>query len=269
MTGYDVITPDRSQRRTGFEYQDMIEAWAYWLFSEDLDIKNDGPIVYLRGIDFPPSPDQRSYNGQPVVRLGLRSLQMSDDQALFLAVICTAADEIDDRARTLRERINIVWQAIKRGDNPPSKDQVMVDGSPLKINGNDLREFQVYSRDFILHVPSISYGRSLKDFLDIPISTAGDRRVVVGGYFVVLKFEKHQKPESHTVVFQGKGPNGYIASGVYRINVVPSEIGLGTRTAFPDNAVFRSLLQQVTKRFNDLEIDEVEYNEIKENFGAQ
>ena len=54
------------------------------------------------------------------------------------------------------------------GDDPPTTKQVLIDGEPLVIGSNqesDLQAFLTWSRDFVLHVPDVPYGKSLKDYL--------------------------------------------------------------------------------------------------------
>ena len=173
MANYEVIKPEESQRHVGRSYQDLIESWAQWIVSDNLDAHNYGNVIFLRGMDFPPSPERIGYSGQPAMMIGTRSLSIvAKNQYLFLPVICTFVNEIDDHAKTIQEQSYLIWRDTREGDNPPSKNQILIDGEPLNIAGPDLSGFLTWSRGFTLHVPDVPYGRSLKDYLDIPISTA-------------------------------------------------------------------------------------------------
>jgi hypothetical protein len=226
LTDYDVIGPRDSFAKIGRTYQDLMEAYAQWLLSDSPDDHNNGDVVFLRGVDFPETPERLGYNGQPVMKVGNRALNIYDGQYLFRPVICTIMNDIDDGKKTVQDRYFSVWRDTLQGDNPPSTSQIRIDGEKISLGGpTDLSDFLTYSRDFTLHVPTVPYGRSLKDYLDTPI-TPGRSQAVIGGYCILFKFKSHRKPESHTILFEGRGVQGpqgqYVSSGLYQVNVSPS-----------------------------------------------
>ena len=170
LTDHEVILPAECYNKIGRTYQDLMESYAQWLVSDNPDDHNNGDVVFLRGIDFPDIPEKLGYSGQPIMKVGTRALNISDDQYLFRPIICTIANDIDDGKKSVQDRYFSVWQDTIHGDNPPGLNQLLIDGKRLDVRAEDLSDFLTYSRDFTLQVPNVPYGRSLKDYLDTPIS---------------------------------------------------------------------------------------------------
>jgi hypothetical protein len=282
MEDYEVIRPEESQRFIGRSYQDLIESWAQWFVSDNLDAHNYGDVIFLRGFDFPPSPEQIGYSGpQPAMMIGTSSLSIvAKDQCLFLPLICTMVNEIDDHAKTIQERSYLIWRDTREGDNPPSTNQIVIDGKPLHIEkkqedknkkpeaGSDLSGFLTWSRDFTLHVPDVPYGRSLKDYLDTPISTTGDLKAMIGGYAILFRFT-HTEPKAHSLIFHARGiqgPSGqYYSSGVYTIYASsPSTAKLpATLPKTQNKIVIQRMLHVLDNRKEKKELSDDEYEDLK------
>jgi hypothetical protein len=270
MADYEVIRPEESQRLIGRSYQDLIESWAQWIVSDNPDAHNYGNVIFLRGMDFPRSPERIGYSGQPAMMIGTRALNIvAKDQYLFLPVICTFVNEIDDRAKTIQEQSYLIWRDTMEGDNPPSTNQIFIDEEPLDRAGSDLSGFLTWSRGFMLHVPDVPYGRSLKDYLDIPISTPGDLQTMIGGYAILFRFTD-EVPKDHSLIFHARGIQGpagqYLASGVYTIHVSPSPPStsrlFGTSTILSET-VKQRMLHELDNRKEKGEISNEEYDKLK------
>jgi hypothetical protein len=269
MPDYEVISPENSQTHVGRSYQDLAELWTQWFISDNPDAHNYSNVVFLRGVDFSESPEKTGYSGQPAMMVGTRSLSISCDQYLFLPVICTIINENDDNAKTAQERSYLVWDDTNAGDNPPAINQINVDEKPLDTQG----PFLAYSRDFILNVPDVPYGRSLKEYLDIPLTKTGNFQAMTGGWWLLFKFkeEAHKQPKTHSVAFQAQGIRGpfgqYIASGIYTINVSPS----GKQTLLPPALapiVKQNMHRALENRKQKNELSEDEYNKLKNVINA-
>jgi hypothetical protein len=280
MVDYEVIRPEESQRLIGRSYQDLIESWAQWFISDNLDAHNYGDIIFLRGFDFPPSPEQIGYRGpQPAMMIGDRALSIGEDQYLFFPVICTMVNEIDDHAKTIQERSYLIWRDTREGDNPPSTSQILIDGESLHIKKKqedknekqeaDLSGFLTWSRDFTLHVPDVPYGRSLKDYLDTPISTTGDLQAMIGGYAILFRFTEAE-PKTHSLIFHARGIQGqsgqYYSSGVYTIHVSspPTSRLSATLPQKLSKTVMQKMLHVLENRKEKKELSDDEYNDLRQ-----
>src|SRR5688500_15499774 len=131
LTDYEVIKPSDCYSRIGRTYQDLMEAYAQWLVSDNPDDHNNGDVVFLRGVDFPDSPEKLGYTGQPVMKVGLTALNITDDQYLFRPVICTIVNDVDDGKKSVQDRYFSVWQDTLHGDSPPSANQIRIDEKRL------------------------------------------------------------------------------------------------------------------------------------------
>jgi hypothetical protein len=275
VTGYDVILPQDSLKKAGRSYQDLAEANMQWLVSENPDDHNDAEVVFLRGMDFPGADENITYSFHPATMVGDRSLNIMDIQYLFLPVVFTCATDIDDRAMSVQERNYLAWRDTREGDSPPSVDQVRIDGKSVNLGARklDLSDFLVYTRDFTLRVPTVPYGKSLKDFFDIPMAEPGDRQASIGGYFILFKFKSHVSPEIHTLSFEAQGVRGpkglYLASGLYTINVSPTTNRIFTTGGIRPHGIgdsFKDRMRALIKERNRTgRIGANEYGELVKN----
>lgn len=221
---YRVIKPEQSLSEVGLSYQDLLEMWTTWFISDNPDGRNySNKVLFLRGLDFPESLEKIGYSGQPAAMVGTHSLNISEDQYLFLPVINTFVID-DEHAKTVQERNFILWRDTSAGDNPPQSSQITIDKEHLNS-----QLFFTISRDFTLEIPDVTYGRSLKDYLDIPLTVTGERRAAAAGWCILFKFTPPAgEAKSYSVAFHARGvidPFGqYYAAGIYTINVSPSEL---------------------------------------------
>jgi hypothetical protein len=263
MVDYEVIKPEESQSKVGRSYQDLLGSWTTWFVSDNPDAHNYGnSIIFLRGLDFPlESTEKIGYSGQPAVMVGTRSLNISTDQYLFLPVINTFVIN-DGDIKTAQERRYIISRDTKAGDNPPLASQIKIDNVPL----DPPQLFLTWSHDFVLHVPDVPYGRSLKDYIDTPLTVPGDFQANAAGWCILFRFT--QPNTSHTVAFYARGilePFGqYFASGIYTINVLPSSPQQKLPSSRGAPATIKQKLRgtiEITKQKNGLPDDD-EYNRL-------
>jgi hypothetical protein len=253
---YNVILPADSFKEVHRTYQDLAEACMQWLVSENPDDHNNAEVIFCRGCDFPESGQKIGYPSYPAMMVGDRALNILNTQYLFLPVVFTTATDIEDRAGTVQERSYVAWRDTMVGDSPPLAKQILIDGKPIDLPNQkqDLSDFLVYTRDFTLNIPNAPYGKSLRDYFDIPMTTPGNRQAMIGGYFVLFRFE--QPGTQHTLAFEARGvlgPRGqYFASGLYTINVLKADAG----NTFGSQDM-RS--KEISKSFKDMMRARIEY----------
>lgn len=240
MPNYDVIDPDSVYR--GKTYSSWLTDWFNWFISTDPDKHNSGPVVFLRS-NLIPSSDSfadgsdrtsvsdvsntyaddpyypKRYLSLPNVRVGSDKLQIYSDQAIFVPIVTAYAEASKpyDDWGTLQD---YTGAAIDNGDNPPSADQLLIDGNPLQIptimEGKkrliDLRRFRIVTPVFTAVFPETDYGRSLKDMLEMNI-LPGSYPTIVEGYIIMLKFKLEKDQESHYI--HSMASSGHEVRGYY------------------------------------------------------
>lgn len=175
---WEVIPPDKNY--LGLSYGEWSARWLNWLVSPDPDLHNNGPVVFLRGIDF----ELRQGGYRHFIRIDKQKIRISLNQAIFWPVICHFVDEkmvptLDDS----QKRLTDVFNGAINSDYPPDKIQATIDAEPI----TDLTEHFIASPDFVLHVPEPTYGQSLGSLFQIPIIYPGDWRAAMCGYFIMIK----------------------------------------------------------------------------------
>jgi hypothetical protein len=222
---FKVIPPDELHR--GKSYSEWVCDWFNWFLSADADNRNSGPVVFLRSRGLPnrltganisdasstgggpgealdsPNDDQsysasysRTYVNDPNVRIGGDRLRIFEDQAVLVPIII---------AYWLRYESNTDWGSmqdftgltIDYGDNPPNPNQLTIktgDNQPEPVRRGNLAGFRITTPVFTAVVPEVEYGRSIKDFLESPV-TPGSYPAMVEGYFVMITFDPPH-PES-------------------------------------------------------------------------
>jgi hypothetical protein len=207
---WEIISPHRNY--LGLSYGEWVRNWMNWLLRENPDDHNNGPVVYIRGVDF--NKSSGGYNS--FIRIGKDRLTMSMDQAALFAVILCFADarhhpELSDRD----DRLSKIFHLIINGDHPPESRQFMVNDSQFPIG---LDDFLVVSPEFKLHVPppSSSYGSTLGPFLDVPMIYEGDWDCNVTGYFVLMK---PKKPGRYTIASNATAEDGWHTETFVEIEV--------------------------------------------------
>ncbi len=165
----------------GLSYGDWASRWLNWLVGVDPDKNNNGPVVFLRGIDF----EMRGGSYRQFVRIGNEKLRISLDQAIFWPIICLFVDEkMVPTFDTQQKRLTDIFSAAVLTDHPPLPSQATIEGDPIVSN---LEGFFTVSPDFQLHVPEASYGPTLGSLFQIPIVYEGDWRAAICGYFILMK----------------------------------------------------------------------------------
>jgi hypothetical protein len=234
METYNVITPDKIYK--GKTYADLAADWFNWFVCSDSDNHNLGPVVFLRSKVIPKSitrsvsdrdneamatdGNYTGYKNEPNVKVGPERLQIYADQALLVPIIVAYAEASKpyDDWGTLQEYTGLT---IENGDNPPKPNQLTIDGDPLTIDGKNLimEDYRIITPVFTAIVPDSAYGRSVKDFLEMPLAP-GPYPTVVDGYFVLLRFNLPGKYFVHSFASAGReilGP--YFSQLFYQIEV--------------------------------------------------
>lgn len=272
MVGYKVISPTQSHSEIRRTYEDLAEAHMQWLISENPDDHNNSQVVFCRSCDFPQADQGLGYPSQTAVMVGDRSLNILDSQYIFMPIIFTCATDREHNAPNVQDRSQIAWRDTMEGDYPPGQQQILIDGNSLELDGSKMMDFLICTRDFTLRVPNVAYGRSLKDFLDIPMSAPGDRQAITVGFFLLFKFQPHiSGPETHSLKWEAFGVDSpqsrYTAHGAYTINVSPSVSGFmkqKERVVKGISSVFTERLDALLEsRKQKGQISSTEYDKLK------
>lgn len=248
---YNVLNPKDLYR--GKSYSSHATDWFNWLVSTDPDKHNNGPVVFLRanlmpnsvtGLDSSDmdsvssidnratgtdavgdstaaySDDQsypRKYVNNPNVKVGADRLQIFTDQVIFCPIVTAYAEA---------SRPYIDWAymqeytgvAIDYGDNPPDPSQLTINGQKLKINA--LNDYRIATPVFTAVIPDTDYGRSVKDYLEMPLAP-GHYPIIVEGYFVMIQFRRASTYFVHSMASAPRETRGnYFAEFLYEIEVV-------------------------------------------------
>jgi hypothetical protein len=240
------------------DYRGLLALWTAWILGNDPDQHNNGNVVFLRGIDFPASPT--SNVGEPMIG----TLNIMDSQYILIPIITGTADSIDHNCPTPLQRNNFVTEEIDGGDDPPSSDQVLIDGQPISIN---LTDFRFASGDFVLDLETSALpSRTLRPYFDTPFLTDGPRPFVTAGYYVLIRFTRPKANcEDHTILFFARGKNTldrgeYNAAGSYRITVCPSPVPKTVGFVSPTKSVAKNrLLLSLKKRQDSKDVSDDDF----------
>jgi hypothetical protein len=289
----------------GKSYSEWTCDWFNWFLSADADNRNAGPVVFLRSRGLPNkntnanTPDvpnaemssqdirsgeqmayptgyspvyRQAYVNDPNIRIGGDRLKIYEDQAVLIPIII---------AYWLRLEPNTDWGSmqdftgltIDYGDNPPSREQLTINGEPVdlatdylirdedlrkadsstkKAEVRDMHDFRIVSPIFTAVAPDTQFGRSLKDFLEESPIEPGTYPAMVEGYFVMLRFG----PGSYWVHSWASAPREvqgpYFSELLYQIEVFERrrEDPIGRTTVFRpsrNERVLSAVLDQKTK----------------------
>jgi hypothetical protein len=185
----------------GRTYGEWISEFFSWLFSVAPDTNNNGSVVFLR--PFVSSPDP-NYQGriEPNLMVGNDKLQIFTDQALLIPVLLSywASTDPNETETMLRERVRM---DMINGDNLRD-DQITIDSKSIELEADDsIGSHLIESPLFTLMVPDVEYGKSLKDYVDYPL-TSGLNQSVGTGYFFLIRFHEeglhviHSYARGHT-----------------------------------------------------------------------
>jgi hypothetical protein len=303
MVDYDVIDPSSVYR--GKTYSDWLTDWYNWLISTDPDKHNSGPVVFLRANLIPSSKSSSSeptreiisdvsntysddpyypkrYANNPNVRVGSDKLQVFSDQAIFVPIITAYAEASKpyDDWGTLQD---YTGAAIDNGDNPPSDDQLVIDGKNLELpqlmeDNKRVREvfkkFRIVTPLFTAVFPETDYGRSLKDMLEMNVS-AGHYPTIVEGYVVMIKFKLVKEDQKthyiHSMASAGHETRGfYFAELLYEIEVLKREgAGIDGAPGFRP-AENKGIIEQIfSEKVKNGELTAGDITRIKSNINKQ
>jgi hypothetical protein len=210
---YRIIDPRLTYR--GKSYSEWISDWFNWFISADADIRNSGPVVFLRSMGLPKEGDMldsttrrtpvdnsttpnldpnypKKYFSGANIRIGGDRLQITEDQAVLVPIIM--AYEFGGSPYPYKDwgyLQDFTGLTIDHGDDPPNKHQLTIENEDIKFrDGIGMDDFRIVTPIFTAIIPEVEYGRSVKDFLEIP-AISGSYPVMVEGYFVMLKFKSH------------------------------------------------------------------------------
>ena len=176
---WDILSPRINY--LGLSYGEWSRNWMNWLVRKDPDHNNNGPVVYIRGVDF--TKEYTEYGS--FIRIEKNRYRMSLDQGILCPMM---ACYIDVRHHTNAEdhekRLSKAFRLVINGDYPPRQEQFTIDGKKFPIS---LSDFLIVTPEFKVHVPSPTYELTLGSILDVPLIFEGDWDCVVAGYFVLLK----------------------------------------------------------------------------------
>lgn len=253
---HSVIPPDSIY--LGKTYGEWVSDFVNWLFSIDADNHNNGQVVFLKGISSTTPPDYAA-GLEPNIMVGKDRLKIFDDQAIFLPCIMAywAATDPGETEVSLRERVKL---DIDGGDNPPTNNQVTIDGQPIDAEMNN---HLIHSPQFTLFAPDSEYGKSLKDYVEYPIP-AGVFQSVASGYFFLVKLTKG----SHIIHSYARGrtteKGTYWVELLYEVNVKNAlERGQPSKSGLIPEKKTIDLLTKLQSLQKENEIDDTEYERLK------
>jgi hypothetical protein len=184
----DVVKPDG-------EY--LANSWNN-LLSDNPD-RTDGPVVFLR--------TRTKVDTMPLKK----DVVISPDQMLFLPIITSAINEIDDpNMNDEPKRRSEANRDIDRGDNPPIAENVTIDGKPIVKN---LKDFRIESPEFNLEVhrkcelEEVTYPKGKSN---LP--------TVAAGYCLLLK-SLPKRIEPYEIRVKAKGAGTYQTEAIYTVRV--------------------------------------------------
>jgi hypothetical protein len=278
---YWVVDPQSNYR--GKNYSDWICDWFNWFLSADADKRNAGPVVHLRSkghpVDHSETKDRaeatgeapafssdpnypKKYVNDPVIKIESDRLQIFDDQAVLVPIITSY--EFGGAYKDWGYMQDFTGLIIDNGDNPPGKNQLEINGNDVELpTGLETKDFRFVTPIFTAVVPDVEYGRSVKDYLDVPVAP-GNYPAMVDGYFVMLRFDigTYFVHSYASAPREAAGP--YFSELLYQIEVMkrPGR-ATGVVTVKPparNRGVFQKILQkkeesgELEKGSTDLEV---------------
>ena len=237
---YEVINPHLTHR--GKSYSEWVSDWFNWFISADADIRNTGPVVFLRSMGLPKEGDllesgtgrtsvdnstvsnldpnyPKKYFSGANFRIGGDRLQITVDQAVLVPVIM-AYEFGGPPYKDWGYLQDFTGLTIDHGDDPPDNHQLTIDYEDIVFpDGIGMEDFRIATPIFTAIIPEVEYGRSVKDFLQIP-ATSGSYPVMVEGYFVMLKFRSPNSYWIHSWASAPREATGpYFSELIYEIQV--------------------------------------------------
>jgi hypothetical protein len=240
---YRIIDPRLTYR--GKSYSEWVSDWFNWFISADADIRNSGPVVFLRSMGLPKEGDTsdsgakrtsvdnsatpnldpnypKKYFSGANFRIGSDRLQITADQAVLVPIIM-AYEFSGSPYKDWGYLQDFTGLTIDNGDDPPNERQLTIDHKKITFPpGIDMKDFRIVTPIFTAIIPEVESGRSVKDFLEIP-ALSGNYPVMVEGYFVMLKFDSQGKSYwIHSWASAPREATGpYFSELIYEIQVFP------------------------------------------------
>jgi hypothetical protein len=210
--GYTVLKEHEAFR--GRRYGEWFCDFWNWVIAvdptTDEEIHQEGPVIFCRG-------GANLYGqGGAVFNIGKRKLEITTEQAIFVAIMPTVADNVNTPdCETEEKRRAFVRRATDESQSPRSIIFKIDDDVSTPDN---LLFCRIETPAFKLTVPDSPYGKLLKDQMDF-LKYPGNHDAVADGYVILILFgEGH-----HTMYLKAGGRYGYLAEGLYEIDVLPVE----------------------------------------------
>ncbi|HET6715713.1 MAG TPA: hypothetical protein VFG90_01190 [Nitrososphaeraceae archaeon] len=209
----------RGDSHRGLGYQALIADWMTWLVMENPDYNNDGPVVYLRGLDF--TPASGSYSN--FIRTGTDRFVIGLDQAIFWPLIMYFVDEKHHQnAENAHKRLLQVTNLMNNGQVPVENDaKIKYNNGPWQpISNAGYADYRFISdREVDLELASQEYDnpKNLCPYFDVPLIHSGLTRCRVAGYFLLLTFNQEGK---YTIMSHGVGEMNYRTNTLVEIEVM-------------------------------------------------
>jgi hypothetical protein len=251
---YWVIDPYYNYR--GKSYSEWASDWFNWFVSVDADKRTFGPVVFLRSkglpskstganiSDIPERGDEmrnreetssdpsytKGYVNDPNIKIGGDRIQIFSNQAVFVPII--TAYQLAPPARDWGSLHEFVELTIDYGDNPPGESQLTINNLSVRLPlGRAMEDFRITTSIFTAVIPEAEYGMSIKDFLETP-TPPGNYPAIVGGYFVMLRFDKGRYWVHSFASGPRETPGPYFSELLYQIEVLDRKPPIGVRTAY-------------------------------------
>jgi hypothetical protein len=255
---YTVVLPNDTF--LGKKYIEWIQDWSNWFYQANLDRNNDGDVVFLRSM---PVGDGR-YPNEPIVMVGDESLEITEDQRIFVPVI--TATFIANEGESPEWMYGTARSNISAGDDPPATIQLRINGAPIKIEieatpQTHFGAFEFETPIYTLHIPDSSAGPSLKDQVEMRLDTPGYFPAVSRGYFVMLKLEKNNDYYIDCRATGAKTPYGpYHVSLFYHIIVKEARIKKGN--TLPPDRLKKFIANKVIDKYKKGHLTDKEFYQI-------
>lgn len=200
------------ERFQGLGYSDLVVSWMKWLVSLNPDSNNNGPVVFLRGMDL---PADGAYGGAygggsglfTSIRVGKNKFTICDNQAILLPNITYY---IDSFHHPQGDRLGLLMQYMSAGVIP-QRNNIAINGDPIV---NNPEAYQIITPEFDLDIPDSS---TLGQFLDEPFTQPGTFKCISGAYAYLIRF---LEPGEFTITSHGQGEGGYVTTIVADLTVL-------------------------------------------------
>lgn len=218
---FSVVGQDETFR--GRTYGDWYCDWWNWVIAIDPkteeELHQSGPLIFCRG-----GANLYGQDGA-VLNIGKRKLHISKDQAIFVAIMPTVADNVNTPDCDTEEKRRAFVRTATDESQKPEDMIFMIDDNDAR---GELRRIETPA--FKLNMPDAPYGKLLGHQMDFlkPIQP-GSHEAVADGYVGIINFRT--PPDHHTLYFKAGGRYGYLVEALYEIDI---DDGTGKN---PDNSV--------------------------------